>query len=205
VTAHRLRLRGRFLRRWGLLLGAAALAFVAAAGTVAVRGAARLEQGRALRAEGRTLAAIYVLGGAARMRAPFATAYRAATRELEAMAHDPTVPAPLQAIAHREVRRAVAARRVFEPDDPAALAHVAAAEGRPPPVSVEPVEGTGRFDPVRATAAALCFVLWMGATLRFFRIGLDARLRLRPAAVPWGIVWLLLLLGWTLLTRFSVR
>ncbi|RMH00073.1 MAG: hypothetical protein D6705_01190 [Deltaproteobacteria bacterium] len=192
------------LRPWGVGLVLAGLLYLAVAATVAHHGRRQLAEGRRLRAEGRLPSAIYVLGGAARMRTPLAEAYRAAEAELEEIAHDRTVPHALQRLAHREVRRAIAARRVFAVDDPEAFEHAARAENPDGPVpGVEPAEGAGTFSPLRATGAAACFVIWVWASLHLIRRGIDGAGRLRPAAVRWGIVWLVGLVAWAVLTRFA--
>ncbi len=193
----------RRLRPWALAAAVAAVLYGAVAGVVAVRARARLEAGRTLRREGRPLAAVYVLGGAARMRTPLSRAFRDAQDELEQIAHDPAVPPDLRRIAHLEVRRAIAGRRVFDLDDPEAFAHASEAAGVPAGAPVEPREGAGTFSPVRATSAGLLFAAWVWASLRFLRDGLDEDLRLRPAAVRWGVVWWITLVGWTVLTRYA--
>ncbi len=196
-------------RRW-LVRGAWALAFVGPLLLrVAWEGRVELSAADEAAAAGDTDARIVHLGRALRWRLPLGGVDERAIAGLLEVADaaeadgDPTTAL----VACRELRSSLLGSRdlvVPHADVLAAVdARIAALMAATVPTRADEAEQLARLrvaseaSPLRASAAALAFVVWMLAAVAFLRRGVDAKGRLQqPAATRLGVLMLASLLAW---------
>lgn len=223
--------RGRFkpgpgLVRAAWILGVALAVLAPLFGRAAWEGRAEMEAAQAAAAQGDLEGQMRHLGRAARWRLPLARHDEEAIAALLALGEQLEARGPeareTALVAYREARRALISTRAWGVPQPEALQRanerIAALMAAQELEFSSDLSTTGEQEawhraklfelpgptPWRANLAALAFVAWVGVTVGFILFAIDAHGRLRPRpAVRWGILVLLLLVAWMVLTRLA--